>query len=59
MMRPISHSLIRKQLKTVRVSATKCTTMMKNILGFLEGALTLEVNRDFNLGKFGLIRPTI
>ena len=55
MMRPISHSLIRKQLKTVWVSATKCTTMMKNILGFLEGALTLEVDRDFNLGKFGLI----
>ena len=29
------------------------------LLGTLQGGLTLEVDRDLNLGQFGLIWPTI
>ena len=29
------------------------------LIGFLDGGLTLEVDRDLNLGQFGLIWPTI
>ena len=29
------------------------------IILFLEGGLTLEVDKDLNLGQFGLIWPTI
>ena len=35
------------------------TWAVLELLNFLEGDLTLEVDRDLNLGQFGLIWPTI
>ena len=35
------------------------TWVVLELLGFLEGGLTLEVDKDLNLGQLGLIWPTI
>ena len=35
------------------------TWAVSKLLSFLEGGLTLEVDKDLNLGQFGLIWPII
>ena len=60
-MRPIRHMLMRKQLETIRASVTEPpqwwqTWVILELLGFLEGGLTLKIDK---LGQFGLIWPTI
>jgi len=59
-MRPIGYSLMREKFKTIRVSVTESTTMVTNMSSFRttrlpKGGLTLEVDKDLNLGQFGLI----